>query len=227
MGGCFSFCMQSIKEHNLKANHNSWKQSKFVTLLYAIYQRTQSESKSQLFLVYERFHLFCMQSIKEHNLKANHNWSLLLLLMVTSVCNLSKNTIWKQITTPIPNAHCGTLLYAIYQRTQSESKSQLSLNVLGTTLVCMQSIKEHNLKANHNCSSFTMARQISVCNLSKNTIWKQITTRSSTVLRVAILYAIYQRTQSESKSQLHYRCLLSMVFCMQSIKEHNLKANHN
>ena len=39
--------MQSIKEHNLKANHNDEPKAMGVYYLYAIYQRTQSESKSQ------------------------------------------------------------------------------------------------------------------------------------------------------------------------------------
>ncbi len=69
-----------------------------------------------------------------------------------------------------------SILYAIYQRTQSESKSQLDTEGVETSLYCMQSIKEHNLKANHNC------------------FWL-ISTPTA-------LYAIYQRTQSESKSQL-------------------------
>ncbi len=69
----FFFCMQSIKEHNLKANHNrelSFRQS---ISLYAIYQRTQSESKSQPLPYSFNLLSVCMQSIKEHNLKANHN----------------------------------------------------------------------------------------------------------------------------------------------------------
>ena len=41
------------------------------------------------------------------------------------------------------------------------------------------------------------------------------------------LYAIYQRTQSESKSQLADKDSIEELLCMQSIKEHNLKANHN
>ena len=42
------------------------------------------------------------------------------------------------------------ILYAIYQRTQSESKSQQKVMTLNYTTNCMQSIKELNLKANHN-----------------------------------------------------------------------------
>ncbi len=95
-------CMQSIKEHNLKANHNLQFSTVIFLYLYAIYQRTQSESKSQLPDHYPPKPFFCMQSIKEHNLKANHN--------------------------PQSGATNGTNLYAIYQRTQSESKSQLIIN---------------------------------------------------------------------------------------------------
>ena len=220
-------CMQSIKEHNLKANHNSgevtaiqwgsvcnlskntiWKQITTIAIasaancrLYAIYQRTQSESKSQ-----RRW-----SSYTDHR----------------SVCNLSKNTIWKQITTGVRRHHVHRPLYAIYQRTQSESKSQQFSCGLALFTFCMQSIKEHNLKANHNQTIAEDTLLTSVCNLSKNTIWKQITTLVSIDMLKGNLYAIYQRTQSESKSQpLRWHHRLHFV-CMQSIKEHNLKANHN
>ena len=145
--------------------------------------------------------MVCMQSIKEHNLKANHNARCIISSIYCSVCNLSKNTIWKQITTTPFNNQSPFILYAIYQRTQSESKSQLSSEVIA-------------------CPS-------SVCNLSKNTIWKQITTIANWGLAKNRLYAIYQRTQSESKSQPNPSSVSQNSICMQSIKEHNLKANHN
>ena len=85
--------MQSIKEHNLKANHNLLVYGISFLGLYAIYQRTQSESKSQQLIVVVLFFIFCMQSIKEHNLKANHNLPAEALAGTSSVCNLSKNTI--------------------------------------------------------------------------------------------------------------------------------------
>ena len=167
-----------------------------------------------------------MQSIKEHNLKANHNSCTMFTLPKCSVCNLSKNTIWKQITTVQAEACLLSGLYAIYQRTQSESKSQLAPLAWRNVIICMQSIKEHNLKANHNSPSWMKqmfflyaiyqrtqsesksqqtaglhGQHVSVCNLSKNTIWKQITTGVPLSGAPMYLYAIYQRTQSESKSQ--------------------------
>ncbi len=270
--------MQSIKEHNLKANHNQpvgtilpsgsvcnlskntiWKQITTRLLLganiphlYAIYQRTQSESKSQPIGVMQNILLFCMQSIKEHNLKANHNSCKMVSASAVSVCNLSKNTIWKQITTIQFRYGIEFALYAIYQRTQSESKSQLAIALkLPTWSVC-------NLSKNtiwkqittpcvaKYCANFLyaiyqrtqsesksqlglcyLASLLSVCNLSKNTIWKQITTQSQLWQRKHTLYAIYQRTQSESKSQRVGEKKPPRFVCMQSIKEHNLKANHN
>ena len=62
------------------------------------------------------------------------------------------------------------ILYAIYQRTQSESKSQLKCRLTWKLKVCTQSIKEHNLKANHNTRKTVCCGRLSVRNLSKNTI---------------------------------------------------------
>ena len=171
-------------------------------VLYAIYQRTQSESKSQLLLHHIHRAIHCMQSIKELNLKANHNQRLLPLHCKKTVCNLSKNSIWKQITTRGYKLRLICKLYAIYQRTQSESKSQQYVTTDGYLKNCMQSIKELNLKANHNLSLNCFTFLSTVCNLSKNSIWKQITTSSPLGCWLWLLYAIYQRTQSESKSQL-------------------------
>jgi len=119
--------LQYIKEHNLKANHNELVQVVYLFFLFAIYQRTQSESKSQPLSSQIFSTPLCLQYIKEHNLKANHNHQCVTLL--------------------------SSSLFAIYQRTQSESKSQHTPALLLFPEICLQYIKEHNLKANHNSSS--------------------------------------------------------------------------
>ncbi len=194
--------MQSIKEHNLKANHNRVSRLAQLSHLYAIYQRTQFESKSQQSLLRCLIVPFCMQSIKEHNLKANHNHTVVTATIEFSVCNLSKNTIWKQITTCWDLRIWTVPLYAIYQRTQFESKSQHNgaVNLFGS-----------NLYAIYQRTQFESKSQLS----------------GMVEYRPKNLYAIYQRTQFESKSQPLPVFCHGRVFCMQSIKEHNLKANHN
>ena len=219
--------MQSIKEHNLKANHNYYRYE--YDDIASVCNLSKNTIWKQITTLGGNRVIakFCMQSIKEHNLKANHNNVICFNCHHVSVCNLSKNTIWKQITTAEDN------------------------NTLKS--ICMQSIKEHNLKANHNDKLGNRPAQQSVCNLSKNTIWKQITTNRLEQFADLNLYAIYQRTQSESKSQLSMTFQSAMIplyaiyqrtqsesksqqykfrqfvkrICMQSIKEHNLKANHN
>ena len=167
-----------------------------------------------------------MQSIKEHNLKANHNFRLVRKCEGFSVCNLSKNTIWKQITTRVTFIERSVTLYAIYQRTQSESKSQqLGMDTAGTTSVCnlskntiwkqITTIMAYSPRIQYLYAIYQRTQSesksqlwlllpisiYSVCNLSKNTIWKQITTINNVLCVRQFLYAIYQRTQSESKSQ--------------------------
>ena len=209
---CVTHALEWIESVCNLSKNTIWKQiTTPITLcwiqipLYAIYQRTQYESKSQLIAPLSIATPVCMQSIKEHNMKANHNETTINIVGSQSVCNLSKNTIWKQITTVLLPFIDHGLLYAIYQRTQYESKSQPYNNRSGQQRICMQSIKEHNMKANHNYHSRPNSDRFSVCNLSKNTIWKQITTVDSNRRKSYRLYAIYQRTQYESKSQLQHK----------------------
>ena len=151
-----------------------------------------------LIFAFYRINLYAI--FKEHNLKANHNSPSKHAASFRSVCNLqrtqsesksqphldgcldpkfcmqsSKNTIWKQITTTTPTSIAKGILYAIF--------------------------KEHNLKANHNLDACCGSRMFFCMQSSKNTIWKQITTTSTSDDVVTVLYAIF--------------------------KEHNLKANHN
>ena len=168
--------MQSIKELNLKANHNLYWLTEITNATVCNLSKNsiwkQITTSGNLKIRGEN----CMQSIKELNLKANHNSNGTLCSTRKTVCNLSKNSIWKQITTYLIHLSFLFRLYAIYQRTQSESKSQHKCYVDITTNNCMQSIKELNLKANHNKLCQPSPKPETVCNLSKNSIWKQITT---------------------------------------------------
>ena len=168
-----------------------------------------------------------MQSIKELNLKANHNFNdpISQYAWLYAIYQRTQSESKSQQGGAMHQSFL--ILYAIYQRTQSESKSQHNADGFNGIYHCMQSIKELNLKANHNWGLWRQKILNTVCNLSKNSIWKQITTKCGGRKLITKLYAIYQRTQSESKSQLAIRLQNIGPNCMQSIKELNLKANHN
>ncbi len=61
----------------------------------------------------------------------------------------------------------------------------------------------------------------------EDTIWKQITTSSSSAFASSGLWAIITKIQSESKSQ-RIEFVTAFTFCCeQSLRRYNLKANHN
>ena len=169
--------------------------------LNVVYQRTQIESKSQLFLVAENISGNWMLFIKERKLKANHNLCLRLLAKTITECCLSKNANWKQITTQIFFHTKMYVLNVVYQRTQIESKSQQYDVRSIQAIYWMLFIKERKLKANHN-GYFKIFPQC----------W---------------LNVVYQRTQIESKSQHSSQQYYNLPNWMLFIKERKLKANHN
>ena len=144
-------CMQYVNEQNLKANHNWRNMESALSVVYAICQWTKFESKSQP--------TACNR------------------VSVSSVCNMSMNKIWKQITTTQGVAFC--------------------------FVKCMQYVNEQNLKANHNGHALLIWCARSVCNMSMNKIWKQITTIHLPRCFRFQVYAICQWTKFESKSQRH------------------------
>ncbi len=141
--------------------------------------------------------------------------------------NHYEDTIWKQITTCCFVFCADRKLWAIITKIQSESKSQLNVELFKLLHCCEQSLRRYNLKANHNnalcdvvggycCEqslrrynlkanhNVTGARQMAVnvvSNHYEDTIWKQITTHLFEPLQLQSLWAIITKIQSESKSQ--------------------------
>ena len=124
-------CFQSLKDTNLKANHNKEAilngASNVVSNRSKILIWKQITTESVIPLPV----MCCFQSLKDTNLKANHNAVVRHAVPFGVVSNRSKILIWKQITT-LPF---------------------LFLHVIR----CFQSLKDTNLKANHN----TQRQQIS------------------------------------------------------------------
>ena len=73
----------------------------------------------------------------------------------------------------------------------------------------------------------TRTLPLTECCLSKNANWKQITTSHVAYGNDDKLNVVYQRTQIESKSQLHTSHRIRRINWMLFIKERKLKANHN
>ena len=140
---------------------------------------------------------------------------------------MSKIQIWKQITTYYRYNSRGHLLFPICQRYKFESKSQLCQKVIWMALNCFRYVKDTNLKANHNYLHILKIWAITVSDMSKIQIWKQITTLSKLDVTYLLLFPICQRYKFESKSQLHLAEYSARIYCFRYVKDTNLKANHN
>ena len=117
-------CIWYFKDTNLKANHNVNVKGVELELVYLIFQRYKSKSKSQLKLYSSKGFVWCIWYFKDTNLKANHN--------PVFICKI---TVW---------------VYLIFQRYKSKSKSQPSSLVRVSSNWCIWYFKDTNLKANHN-----------------------------------------------------------------------------
>ena len=93
---------------------------------------------------------YCIQYVKDTNLKANYNVHWDLPCKTSTVFNMSKIQTWKQITT-----HLLTVLFLFH---------------------CIQYVKDTNLKANYNAKNKITINCDTVFNMSKIQTWKQITT---------------------------------------------------
>ena len=94
------------------------------------------------------------------------------------------------------------MLFAILQKYDFSSKSQpLTLNELGV-LSCLRYCKSTIFQANHNYSAPIRFRLDVVCDTAKVRFFKQITTRCDEFLNKARLFAILQKYDFSSKSQL-------------------------
>ena len=137
--------------------------------------KIQSESKSQRIWSNVNKIGCCKPICQRYNLKANHNTNINNVATILAVNQYVKDTIWKQITTLM-------LAVCLFQS-------------------CKPICQRYNLKANHNNRRWRGDCRTAVNQYVKDTIWKQITT--------------------------HSRSIIIQQGCKPICQRYNLKANHN
>ena len=143
--------------------------------------------------------LFAILQKYEFSSKSQHVWVYASLSSV--VCDTAKVRVFKQITTDNRAYACSFGLFAILQKYEFSSKSQL-------TLLC----------------SFYF---IVVCDTAKVRVFKQITTTSIRLSPNLLLFAILQKYEFSSKSQPAFSSLISDKCCLRYCKSTSFQANHN
>ena len=139
-------------------------------------QRTEIESKSQLNEYAFNNNLSWYQMYKELKLKANHNTGIFFSCAYFVGIKCTKNWNWKQITTGSGHGGGKEELVSNVQRTEIESKSQLTISNGRFKFCWYQMYKELKLKANHNSGGTITTTGTVGIKCTKNWNWKQITT---------------------------------------------------
>ena len=170
--------------------------------LFAILQKYDFSSKSQHTLNAIHLYKSCLRYCKSTIFQANHNCSLPFFTASRVVCDTSKVRFCKQITTRQPRELPTLGLFAILQKYDFSSKSQLSwkknvfyLVVCDTAKVrffkqittatiifvtfsgCLRYCKSTIFQANHNQALTNLCRPCVVCDTAKVRFFKQITTK--------------------------------------------------
>ena len=172
---CQLSCLRYCKSTIFQANHNKAAEVKYFYWLFAILQKYDFSSKSQP-----------LERDK---------------ILSQVVCDTAKVRFFKQITTTDGQSEQGGQLFAILQKYDFSSKSQL-------------------------CAVF-MSSFLVVCDTAKVRFFKQITTRPAAWVFQLLLFAILQKYDFSSKSQRNKTKLMRNKCCLRYCKSTIFQANHN
>ena len=169
---CLRYCKSTI----FQANHNTYCVHFANKWLFAILQKYDFSSKSQLFFKNLIASSSCLRYCKSTIFQANHNWMCLTALFTQVVCDTAKVRFFKQITTGKAFVSHLNELFAILQKYDFSSKSQQRLRLAGRVSRCLRYCKSTIFQANHNKNAPLLFLICVVCDTAKVRFFKQITT---------------------------------------------------
>ena len=168
-----------------------------------------------------------MRYCKSTIFQANHNRLGRCCTRLAVVCDTAKVRFFKQITTRLRALISDLALFAILQKYDFSSKSQLIHRRRPYTQCCLRYCKSTIFQANHNDVRERLGREDVVCDTAKVRFFKQITTPSLEVELGSLLFAILQKYDFSSKSQPLKAGVNLNDSCLRYCKSTIFQANHN
>ena len=169
--------------------------------LFAILQKYDFSSKSQPLVNFKLTSYCCLRYCKSTIFQANHNTIKANARRIDVVCDTAKVRFFKQITTINARDFMRTLLFAILQKYDFSSKSQHLCAACHQVGSCLRYCKSTIFQANHNEGVVDQAK--------------------------LMLFAILQKYDFSSKSQLVDYDLRNILSCLRYCKSTIFQANHN
>ena len=245
---CLRYCKSTI----FQANHNPLLKLRPLILLFAILQKYDFSSKSQHKDLTEMVRNSCLRYCKSTIFQANHNrldpfvakLQLFAILQkydfssksqLTSHCfnvppcclRYCKSTIFQANHNTNFPTQSPIWLFAILQKYDFSSKSQQLVRSAIMPPRCLRYCKSTIFQANHNSLSWRAHAACVVCDTAKVRFFKQITTNGNRQPRFRRLFAILQKYDFSSKSQLPIYPNWHRSCCLRYCKSTIFQANHN
>ncbi len=221
--GCLRYC----KSTSFQANHNCLVigfTSPYVvcdTAKVRVFKQITTLSESELKKI------GCLRYCKSTSFQANHNSILMSTWKMKVVCDTAKVRVFKQITTLLHKEVKRAVLFAILQKYEFSSKSQHFNTDSSTTASCLRYCKSTSFQANHNVRKERTPHVRVVCDTAKVRVFKQITTPRPSLSVHRRLFAILQKYEFSSKSQLINHIAKLLISCLRYCKSTSFQANHN
>ena len=210
--------MRYCKSTSFQANHNVKPRLWFIFRLFAILQKYEFSSKSQRLNKLYIAPNGCLRYCKSTSFQANHNVKHYQPSRQIVVCDTAKVRVFKQITTRSVLIMNIILLFAILQKYEFSSKSQPQQTSLFSSLCCLRYCKSTSFQANHNSLLSVTHNSKVVCDTAKVRVFKQITTRNTYIYIISLLFAILQKYEFSSKSQLTITIILYIIVVCDTAK---------
>ena len=118
-------------------------------------------------------------------------------------------------------------LFAILQKYDFSSKSQLERPKGKLSRCCLRYCKSTIFQANHNYNNGRRKKSSVVCDTAKVRFFKQITTKILRCSTMNSLFAILQKYDFSSKSQHYFQSSVAAQCCLRYCKSTIFQANHN
>ena len=195
--------------------------------LFAILQKYDFPSKSQHWCRCCYCRWCCLRYCKSTIFQANHNTLSSIEKQRAVVCDTAKVRFSKQITTIRYITIIIVMLFAILQKYDFPSKSQRNDRTNIVKRSCLRYCKSTIFQANHNDKLLQTTMRAVVCDTAKVRFSKQITTDFLGMVGNLLLFAILQKYDFPSKSQLTFIFMCGHFSCLRYCKSTIFQANHN
>ena len=219
--------MRYCKSTIFQANHNGNNNFCDIFGLFAILQKYDFSSKSQRTSFTSSVSACCLRYCKSTIFQANHNKKDIQNFLKRVVCDTAKVRFFKQITTEVTCLEFLSVLFAILQKYDFSSKSQRRFRRFPECTGCLRYCKSTIFQANHNERQIVDICRYVVCDTAKVRFFKQITTKGWYKSPSALLFAILQKYDFSSKSQLVQARERAENGCLRYCKSTIFQANHN